>query len=257
MKTVAIIPARYGSSRFEGKPLALIAGKPMIQHVYESAARSDMVADVAVATDDRRIQTAVHKFNGTVIMTSPAHRSGTDRVAEAAERMGLSPEDIVINVQGDQPLVRPECFNEVVAPLLERPAPEMSTLAFAIQDAREYADPKDCKVVFGQDGRALYFSRASIPFARDAEARFDAHKHLGVYAYTRGFLDIFRNLPTGCLEQIEKLEQLRALEYGHCVKVVVTAYDSPEVDLPEDIERIETMLRRYQKHFLRNHQNLS
>jgi 3-deoxy-manno-octulosonate cytidylyltransferase (CMP-KDO synthetase) len=244
MKIVAIIPARFGSSRFEGKPLAAIAGKPMIQHVYENAARSDRVSTVVVATDDRRIQDAVSKFNGNVIMTSPDHRSGTDRVAEAAERMGLLPDDIVINVQGDQPLVQPACFDAVVAPLLERRAPDMATLAFAILDRREYTNPKDCKVVMDQNGYALYFSRAPIPCARDGEDGCSAFKHLGVYAYTRRFLEIFRCLPTGRLEQIEKLEQLRALEYGHRIHVVVTPFDSPEVDLPDDIVRIEAMLRQ-------------
>jgi 3-deoxy-manno-octulosonate cytidylyltransferase (CMP-KDO synthetase) len=243
MKIVAIIPARYGSTRFEGKPLAAIAGKPMIQHVYESAARSDKVSAVVVATDDHRIRDAVIAFRGDVVMTSEDLRSGTDRVAQAAERMGLLPDDIVINVQGDQPLVPSESFDAVVAPLFTPPAAEMSTLAFLIVDQREYANPKDCKVVMDRNGYALYFSRATIPFSRDGEAHFNAYKHLGVYAYTRRFLEIFRHLPTAQLEQIEKLEQLRALEYGHRIKVVVTPLDSPEVDVPEDIPRIEAMLR--------------
>jgi 3-deoxy-manno-octulosonate cytidylyltransferase (CMP-KDO synthetase) len=242
MKIVAIIPARYGSSRFEGKPLAAIAGKPMIQHVYESAARSGKVSAVVVATDDHRIRDAIVRFGGSVIMTSADHRSGTDRVAEAAERMRLAPDDIVINVQGDQPLVPSQSFDAVVDALLAPPAAEMSTLAFLIVERREYTDPKDCKVVMDQDGYALYFSRAMVPFARDGEVRFDAYKHLGVYAYRRRFLEIFRHLPTGRLEQIEKLEQLRALEYGHRIKVVVTPFDSPEVDVPEDIPRIEAKL---------------
>jgi 3-deoxy-manno-octulosonate cytidylyltransferase (CMP-KDO synthetase) len=244
MKIVAIIPARFGSSRFEGKPLAAIAGKPMIQRVYESAAQSDKVSAVTVATDDRRIQDAVFKFNGNVIMTSPDQRSGTDRVAEAAEKMGLLADDIVINVQGDQPLVQPACFDAVVAPLLERQAPDMATLAFAIMDRREYTNPKDCKVVMDQNGYALYFSRAPIPCVRDGGDDCGAFKHLGIYAYARRFLEVFRRLPTGRLEQLEKLEQLRALEYGHRIQVVVTPFDSPEVDLPEDIARIEAMLRQ-------------
>ncbi|RJQ84816.1 MAG: 3-deoxy-manno-octulosonate cytidylyltransferase [Desulfobacteraceae bacterium] len=243
MKIIAIIPARYGSTRFAGKPLAAIAGKPMIQHVYENATRSGKVSGVVVATDDRRIHDAVVKFNGNAIMTSPDHRSGTDRVAEAAEKLGMHPDDIVINVQGDQPLVHPDCFEAVVAPLLEKPAADMSTLAFAIQDQREFTSPKDCKVVLDQDGFALYFSRSPIPFSRDGD-HFEAYKHLGVYGYTRRFLEIFRHLPTGRLEQIEKLEQLRALEYGHSISVVVTPFDSPEVDLPSDIDRIEAILRK-------------
>ncbi|MBR9982045.1 MAG: 3-deoxy-manno-octulosonate cytidylyltransferase [Desulfatitalea sp.] len=243
MRIVAIIPSRYGSTRFEGKPLALILGKPMIQHVYESAARAQRVSAVVVATDDERIADAVRRFGGQVQMTAVENRSGTDRVAEAAEQLGLSATDIVINVQGDQPLVHPDCFDAVVAPLLEDPHLAMSTLAFVIQDPREYTDPKDCKVVMDYRNNALYFSRAAIPFDRDGQPDMKAYKHLGVYAYTRRFLEIFRQLPSGYLEQIEKLEQLRALEFGHPIKVVITAHDSPEVDLPEDIRRIEILLR--------------
>lgn len=242
MRTVAVIPSRFGSTRFEGKPLAPIAGKPMIQHVYESASRAATISEVVVATDDKRIMDAVAAFNGKALMTSAACRSGTDRVAEAADLMGLEAEDIAINIQGDQPLVRPECFDAVVAPLIESPELGMSTLAFAITDWQEYHNPKDCKVVMDHQGNALYFSRAGIPLERDGEGRFTAYKHLGVYAYTRRFLEIFRQLPAGRLEQIEKLEQLRALEHGHPIRVVITPYDSPEVDLPEDIPRIEALM---------------
>lgn len=246
MRIVAVIPARYGSTRFEGKPLAAIAGKPMIQWVYESAARATRTSEVVVATDDRRIFDAVRRFNGRALMTSPEHRSGTDRVAEAAAQLGLSLEDIAINVQGDQPLVHPACFDAVAEPLIGSYDVAMSTLAFAVVDRREYTNPKDCKVVMDQQGNALYFSRSPIPFARDGGDAFTVYKHLGVYAYTRAFLDDFRQLPTGRLEQIEKLEQLRALEYGRRIRVVITPHDSPEVDLPEDILRIETILQRSQ-----------
>ncbi len=242
MRIVVIIPSRYGSSRFEGKPLAMIAGKPMIQHVYESASRAARISEVVVATDDQRIFDAVTRFGGSAMMTSSAHRSGSDRVAEAADRMGLKPEDIAINVQGDQPLVQPDCFDAVVEPLLEDPHLGMSTLAFQIEDLQEYTNPKDCKVVMDHDSYALYFSRAPIPLARDGGDDFPIYKHLGVYAYTRRFLDTFNRLPRGRLEQIEKLEQLRVLESGHRIKVVITPFDSPEVDLPEDIARIEKMV---------------
>ncbi len=244
MRIVAVIPSRFGSTRFEGKPLALIAGKPLIQWVYESASRADRTSEVVVATDDRRIFDAVQSFHGRVLMTSSEHRSGSDRVAEAADQMGLAAEDIVINVQGDQPLVNPACFDAVVEPLLDASEMVMSTLAFAVVDRGEYTNPKDCKVVMDRQGYALYFSRAPIPFARDGGEAFTVYKHLGVYAYTRRILEIFRQLPTGRLESIEKLEQLRALEYGQRIKVVVTPHDSPEVDLPEDIQRIEAILRR-------------
>ncbi len=243
MRIVVIIPSRYGSTRFEGKPLALIAGKPMIQHVYDNAGRAQSVAEVVVATDDPRILDTVRRFNGKAVMTSADNRSGTDRVGEAADRLGLAENDIIINIQGDQPLINPACFDSVVAPLKSNAAAVMSTLAFAIVESQEYTHPKDCKVVMDQQGRALYFSRACIPFARDGGHAFTAYKHLGVYAYTRKFLRIFRNLPTGRLEQIEKLEQLRAQEYGYPIEVVVTPYDSPEVDLPEDIARIEALMQ--------------
>ncbi len=247
MRIVAVIPSRYESTRFEGKPLALIAGKPMIQWVYESASRASRTSEVVVATDDQRIFDAVQRFNGRVLMTSRAHRSGSDRVAEAVDQLGLSGEDIAINIQGDQPLVHPACFDAVVEPLLEASDATMSTLAFPVVDRREYTSPKDCKVVMDDHGNALYFSRAPIPFARDGGEDFTVYKHLGVYAYTRRFLESFRRLPTGRLETIEKLEQLRALEHGLRIKVVVTPHDSPEVDLPEDIGRIEAILRHLQK----------
>jgi 3-deoxy-manno-octulosonate cytidylyltransferase (CMP-KDO synthetase) len=242
MKTVAVIPSRYGSSRFEGKPLALIDGNPMIQHVYEAACRADQVEKVVVATDDQRIFTAVEQFGGQAVMTSAQHRSGTDRVAEAAQKLGLRLDDIVINVQGDQPLMDPRCLNDLVRPLTTDPDLAMSTLAFRIVDPQEYGNPKDVKVVMDKQGHALYFSRAPIPHARDGGELFDSYKHLGIYAYRRRFLEIFLTLPTGHLERVEKLEQLRAMEFGYRVKVVVTPYDSLEVDLPSDVIRIEKMM---------------
>lgn len=244
MKIAAIIPARFESSRFQGKPLAAIAGKAMIQRVYESARQAAKIDQVAVATDDRRIYEAVRRFGGHALMTSADHRSGTDRVAEAAKNLGLGPDDIVINVQGDQPLVNPNCFNQVVEPLLTDSTLGMCTLAFRIIDPQEYGNPKDCKVTLDHEGFALYFSRAAIPFDRDGDQAFDAYKHLGIYAYPCRFLEIFAQLPVGRLESIEKLEQLRALEFGHRIKVVITPYDSPEVDLPEDIPRIEKLIRQ-------------
>ena len=244
MTAIAIIPSRFGSSRFEGKPLVPICGKSMIQHVYEAASSAGHIHRVVVATDDHRIFNAVEMFGGQAVMTSGTHRSGTDRVAEAARILGLALDDIVINVQGDQPLMDPRCLDEVVSPLVSDPELPMSTLAFAIIDPREYTDPKDVKVVMDVKGDALYFSRASIPMERDPGTQFNSFKHLGIYAYRRRFLEVFCNLPTGCLEAVEKLEQLRAMEYGHRVRVVVTSFDSPEVDLPEDIPRIEALLRK-------------
>ncbi len=243
MKTVVIIPARYGSTRFEGKPLAQIAQKPMIAHVCERCGRADCVSEVVVATDDSRIFDVVTRLGCRAVMTGEKNRSGTDRVAEAADRMGLGTDDIIINVQGDQPLIDPRCLDAVAAPLQEDPSTDMSTLAFKIVNPEEITNPKDVKVVFDYQARALYFSRSPIPCARDASEVFDTFKHLGVYAYTRRFLDIFRKLPEGVLERIEKLEQLRALEHGYTIRVVVTPYDSPEVDIPADIERVERKIR--------------
>ncbi|MBW2604265.1 MAG: 3-deoxy-manno-octulosonate cytidylyltransferase [Deltaproteobacteria bacterium] len=239
MKIVVIIPARYGSTRLVGKPLELFEGKPMIQQVYERASLSNIVTDVIVATDDQRIFDAVSGFGGKAVMTSKKNRSGTDRVAEAAEKIGLDLEDIVVNVQGDQPMVHPQHLHDVSSPFRTEPGVEMSTLAIKIVNKGEITNPKDCKVTFDSRGYALYFSRSPIPFARDAHIIYDTYKHLGIYAYTRRFLETFRRLPEGKLEAIEKLEQLRAIEYGHQIKVVITEVDSPEVDFPEDIPRIE------------------
>ncbi len=239
MKIAVIIPARYDSTRFPGKPLRLFNGKPMIQQVYERVSLSNVVTDVTVATDDQRIFDVVRGFGGNAVMTGKENRSGTDRVAEAAETMGLDLDDIVINIQGDQPKVHPRHLQDVVNPFKTEPGTKMSTLAFKIVKAGEITDPKDCKVTFDSRGYALYFSRSPIPCARDADTIFDTYKHLGIYAYTKRFLKIFRNLPEGRLEAIEKLEQLRAIEYGYQIKVVITEHDSPEVDLPDDISRIE------------------
>lgn len=239
MRVVVVIPSRYGSSRFNGKPLALICGKPMIQWVYQRALEATCVESVHVATDDPRIRDAVDAFGGNIVMTAADCRSGTDRVAEAAERLGLEMKDVVINIQGDQPLVDPRSFDAVVQPFFDDPRVTMSTLAFAIQERREITDPKDVKVAFDNHGDALYFSRATIPHGRESLSGYDVYKHLGVYAYTREFLECFRSLTPGRLEEIEKLEQLRAMEHGYRIRVVVTPFDSPEVDLPVDIQRIE------------------
>ena len=240
--TIAIIPSRYGSSRFEGKPLALIGGKSMIQRVVEQTQKSAVVTRTIVATDDKRIINAVEAFGGEAVMTSQACRSGTDRVAETANILNLSDDEIVVNIQGDQPIFNPVTIDEMIRPFKEDPTLSMSTLAFKIQDKREITDPKDVKVTFDKNGFAMYFSRAQIPYPRDNESGIDFYKHLGFYAYKKSFLDKIVTLPTGTCENVEKLEQLRVLEFGYRIKVVITAYDSPEIDLPEDIERIETRL---------------
>jgi 3-deoxy-manno-octulosonate cytidylyltransferase (CMP-KDO synthetase) len=244
-KVIAIIPARYHSNRFEGKPLAPILGKPMIQHVVERARKVELLSRVVVATDDSRIYDAVKLFGGEVVMTRSDHASGTDRLAEAAELIDISEHDIVVNIQGDQPLFPAAVVEQVAGPMLEDPALPMSTLIYKIIRPQEIDDPNHVKTVFDRHGNALYFSRASIPFQRNpAESRKPTYyKHLGFYAYRKGFLLTFVSLPEGEWERFEKLEQLRALEYGYTIRVVLTEYDSIEVDTPKDIKRVEELLR--------------
>ncbi len=242
MKVVCIIPSRYQSSRFEGKPLADLNGKPMIQHVYERVMTSRSITYAAVATDDERIYNAVCTFGGRAVMTGERHRSGTDRIAEAVAGLGLDPADIVVNIQGDQPLFEPSQIDEVVKPLQEDPDIPMSTLIYRIVRDEEITHPNAVKVVFDQDRFALYFSRATIPFVRDAGIATDYYKHHGIYAYRKSFLDVFTRLPEGELERREALEQLRALEHGFRIKVVVTPYDSVEVDTPAELERVRRIL---------------
>ncbi len=243
-EVVAIIPARYHSNRFEGKPLALIAGQPMIQRVYERACAVPLLKRVAVATDDSRIADCVRGFGGEVVMTRADHVSGTDRLAEAATLMNIDEHDVVVNIQGDQPLFAAEVVEQVAGPLLADPALAMSTLIYKIVRPEEINDPNHVKTVFDRQGRALYFSRSPIPFQRNPE-EFPAptyYKHLGFYAYRKGFLLTFVGLPEGEWERFEKLEQLRALEYGYDIKVVLTEHDSIEVDTSKDLKRVEAMI---------------
>lgn len=245
-RVVAIIPARYQSNRFTGKPLALISGKPMIQHVYERANSVELLSRVAVATDDQRIADCVRSFGGEVVMTSPDHASGTDRLAEAAAIMDIPEQDVVVNIQGDQPLFPPEVVAQVATPLLDDPALPMSTLIYKIIRPEEINDPNHVKTVFDRHGNALYFSRSPIPFQRDPDEinQPTYYKHLGFYAYRKGFLLTFVGLLEGEWERFEKLEQLRALEYGYTIKVILTEHDSVEVDTPEDLVRVEEIIRR-------------
>ncbi len=238
MKQVIIIPARYRSTRFPGKPLVQLWGKPLIQHVYERALKSGL-QEVYVATDDKRIFDTVVNFGGKAIMTS--HQpSGTDRVAEAANILGLDEEDIVINLQGDQPLFPEEYFSLLVKPLLLYEDISMATLAVPIQTKQDLENPNKVKVVMDKRGRALYFSRSPIPYFRAPGKEPPYYKHIGVYAYRKGFLDIFVRLAPGVLEEAEKLEQLRALENGYLIAVTLVPRDYPEVDTPEDLEYIKT-----------------
>ena len=242
MKVVCIIPARYESTRFEGKPLADLCGRPMIQHVYERVLKSGSVSQAAVATDDDRIYRTVVNFGGRAVMTAADHKSGTDRIAEAVAGLKLNPDDIVLNVQGDQPLFEPVQIDEVVQPLLEDPAIVMATLIYRIRRAEEITHPNAVKVVVDRDGFAIYFSRATIPYVRDPGQAANYYKHHGIYAYRRSFLETFTRLPQGVLERLEALEQLRAIEHGYKIKVVETIYDSVEVDTCEELARVARII---------------
>ena len=241
-KIVCIIPSRYESSRFPGKPLADLCGKPMIQHVYERVARAQAVPYVAVATDDQRIFDAVEKFGGNAVMTVKTHRSGTDRLSEAVKTLNLSADDIVVNIQGDQPIFEPVQVDEVIEPLLKDQAIQMSTLIYKIILDAEITHPHAVKVVLDHQSFALYFSRATIPYVRDKNLKADYYKHHGIYAYRRDFLDAFTKLPEGNLEKLEALEQLRALEYGYKIKCVITPHDSVEVDNQQELDRVRQIL---------------
>ncbi|MFH1146665.1 MAG: 3-deoxy-manno-octulosonate cytidylyltransferase [Pseudomonadota bacterium] len=236
---VAIIPARYQSSRFPGKPLADILGKSMIQHVYERAKEANDVSRVVIATDDERIFSTTVSFGGEAVITRDDHPSGTDRIAEAAERLALNDQDIVVNIQGDQPLFPPAIIKDLVDPLLKDPAIPMSTLIYRIIRPEELDDPNHVKTVFDKNGDALYFSRARIPYFRGEGNLPFYYKHLGFYAYRKDFLAKFVKLPVGIWEGSEKLEQLRALEHGYRIRTVLTPYDSIEVDTPADLERVK------------------
>ena len=243
MKVTAIIPSRYESKRFPGKPLVDIAGKTMIQRVYEQAEKSDLVDAVYVATDSDEIYTSVQGFGGNVVMTSNTCSSGTDRVAEAARVLVLAENDVIVNVQGDQPVLQSKCLNDLIQLFLLRPELEMGTLAYALSDEREINDPNNVKVIFDGDKFAIYFSRAKIPFDRDGINAVQYYKHLGIYAYSYAFLQEFTRLPQSRLENIERLEQLRVLESGHRIQIAVTVYNSPSVDDPADITKIIEILK--------------
>jgi 3-deoxy-manno-octulosonate cytidylyltransferase (CMP-KDO synthetase) len=242
MKKVAFIPSRYGSTRFPGKPLSIISGKPMIRHVYERAITCKGLDGVYVATDDERIRDCVEGFGGRVVMTAGRHPSGTDRIREAAESIGLSDEDVVVNIQGDQPAFNPLCVDLLIRGLLEETEAPMATLIYRPRDEAWVRQPEDVKVVTDMSGYAIYFSRAGIPYYREAGDERVYNKHLGFYVFRMAFLRIFNSLPQGLLEQAEKLEQLRALEYGYKIKVLQSPWDSPEVDIPSDIREMERII---------------
>jgi 3-deoxy-manno-octulosonate cytidylyltransferase (CMP-KDO synthetase) len=237
-KILGVIPARYASSRFPGKSLAKIDSRTMLEHVYERASMARYLGPIVIATDDERISDAARGFGARVKMTRADHVSGTDRVAEIAS--GFEDVDLVVNVQGDEPLIDPGAIDAAILPLLEESAIPMGTLKKKIEDPREVADPNVVKVVTDRFENAIYFSRSAIPHAQSAAARY---KHLGLYVYRRNFLLKYSDLPVGPLERAEGLEQLRALENGFKIRVVETDYESLGVDTPDDLERVRELFR--------------
>ena len=241
MKVLCIIPARYASTRLPGKPLRDIAGKPMIVRVYERALQARLVQDVVVATDDERIRTVVEAHGGHAVMTRADHATGTDRLAEAAARM--TDYDLIINVQGDEPLIEPSVIDALVAPFLADEALSMATAKTEITDEEEQENPNNVKVITDKSGNALYFSRARIPYARVPGAK--VYKHIGIYAYRRDFLLAYARMAQTPLELSESLEQLRALENGYRIRVVETDAVFIGVDTEEDLAAVNEVYRRH------------
>lgn len=241
MNAIGIIPARYASSRFPGKPLADILGKPMIQWVYERACRAKFIDKLIVATDDQRIFDAVTNFNGNAVMTSLTAENGTERVAEVTQNLDAK---LIVNIQGDEPLIETDIIDQLVILMQENPTAPVGTLVKKIEDAENLINPNIPKVVIDKDFYALYFSRSIIPFHRDrADQRKwirneNYYQHIGLYIYRREFLLKFVQLPMSNLERIERLEQLRILENGYKIKVALTETESIGVDIPSDIDRL-------------------
>lgn len=238
MRTIGIIPARYASTRLPGKPLADIWGKPLIQYVYEQAKKAESISDLIVATDDERIYKVVESFGGRAMMTSPTHPSGTDRCAEVAAKIDC---DFVINIQGDEPLIPPYVIDKVAQALWESPSDVYMSSAATIASPEERDNPNVVKVVMSKDLFALYFSRSPIPYLRHPVAT--TYRHIGIYGYRKDFLLKFVSLPQTPLEITEALEQLRALEHGYKIKMVIVDYSPVGVDTSEDLERVKEMLR--------------
>ncbi len=256
MKVAAIIPARYASTRFPGKVLTPIAGKPMIQRVWERVSLAERVDEVVVATDDQRVFDAVMYCGGHAVMTSPEHKSGTERCAQASEKLEA---DVIINVQGDEPIIDPASLDMVAGPLIDSETLPMSSLKHPILGYHEFMDPNVVKVVCDDQDNAVYFSRLPIPYYRESAELLEAWKsggpppekllpapmkHIGVYAYRTEFLQAIARLPESWLEAAERLEQLRVLAWGFKICVVTTPEDSVSVDVPEDVERVERLIEK-------------
>lgn len=243
LKILAVIPARFLSTRFPGKVIAPLAGKPLVLHAYQRACEASLVTEAVIATDDAKVVEALTPYGAQVVMTRPDHPSGTDRIAEVAE---ASDADIIVNVQGDEPLIDPATIDAAIRPLLESDGVPMATVRHRITDPQDVADPNVVKVVCDARGRALYFSRSPIPCVRDArdgdQRQPPYWQHVGLYAYRRAFLLAYGQMAPTPLEKLEKLEQLRALENGYPIAVVETEYRSIGVDTPEDLERVRRIL---------------
>ncbi len=243
MKAIGVIPARYSSTRFEGKVLADINGKPMIQHVWEKARQAMFLDEVIIACDDSRVAAVAKEFGAKVVLTAKAHASGTDRIIEVVNPLDVK---VVVNIQGDEPLINPLMIDTVARTLLENDKLCMATLMKKIERVEEINDPHVVKVVTDKNGFALYFSRAAIPYYpanTDAESQV-YYKHIGLYGYTKDFIFVLKNLPVSRLEKTEKLEQLRVLEEGYKIKVVETKFETIGVDTPEDLEKVREFLRK-------------
>lgn len=243
MDVIGVIPARFSSTRFEGKVLVKILGKPMIQHVWERSKQAKVLDDLIIACDNELVADTALGFGAKVVMTSKAHTCGTDRIAEVVNPLDVK---IIINIQGDEPLIHPTMINSVARALLEDSSISMATIMKKIEDPVLIDDPHTVKVVVDKNNFALYFSRAAIPFrAYNSEIQTPLYyKHIGLYGYTKDFLFTYKNLPASNLEKIERLEQLRVLEEGFRIKVIQTNFDTVGVDTPEDLEKVKIYLEK-------------
>lgn len=245
MKIVAIIPSRYGSTRFPGKPLVLLRGKPMIQHVYERAREVNSLSRVIVATDDARIADVVRNISGEMVTIHSHHPTGTDALAYVAEGIEA---DIVVNIQGDLPVFHPSMVEDAVSMLVQSPQAVMSTVQTPIYKVSQWLNPNMVKVATDNSGNALYFSRSPIPYRRDKETLQPniilGYRHIGLYVYRKDFLLSFIKLPQARLEQIERLEQLRVLEFGYKIAVSTTEHETMEIDTPKDLQKAERILAK-------------
>lgn len=240
LSVIGVIPARYGSTRLKAKALALINGKQMIQHVYERCLKTKLLSEVLVATDDKRIFEAVINFGGNAVMTSKAHNSGTDRIGEAVKNIKC---DIVVNIQGDEPMINPVNIDKTIEPLMNNNNINVSTLCFKIKDKKEITNPNVVKVIKDINDNAVYFSRSVIPFNRNS-SKVTYYKHIGLYVYRRDYLLKLVKMKPSNLELAEKLEQLRILENGEKIKVIEVKTDSQSVDTPEDLKKVRKLIKR-------------